>query len=386
MKKENILIFFGGKSAEHDISIITGLQVLKNIDKTKYNAFPIYIYRNGKMFFGKKLNDFNTYINFNEKNLKRVAFKTASGQILISGCNFYKKLKIDCAIICCHGLNGEDGSLQGLLELSDIPYTSSDILSCSICMDKIIMKDILKANNIKTPDYAYFNKSDYYLNEKNILKNLKDKLNLFNNSCFVKPSNLGSSIGIAKCNNIEELKDAIEIASGYDDRIIVEKSVEDAIEVNCAIVGNYDYQTVSDLEYPQSWSSFLNFDEKYIKGNRIKVKNKKKLSKELEQKIKDIAVNAYKIFNCSGVVRIDFLVDKVHDEVYLNELNSIPGSLAFHLFKKNKIEFDQLINKLIDFAKRKRSDKNNNKFSYESQALLNFCNNKNMNKYTKNEY
>ena len=381
MKKENILVIFGGKSAEHDISIITGLQTIKNIDDTKYNIFPIYITRDGEMTFGKKLLNLSTYTNFSKSKLKIATFKIGDDNLYLSSFTKFKKsFKVACAIICCHGLNGEDGTLQGVLELSKIPYTSSSVLSSSICMDKIIMKDILRANKILTPESFFIKKTDYYLDIEKNLKAIVKHLNLFENFCFVKPSNLGSSIGINKCKNVQELEDAIEIAFSYDERVIIEKSIENAVEVNCAVLGDADYQIASKIEYPKSWGSFLNFEEKYILRKEQQMGNKQ-LNEKMEKKIKEIAIKAYNIFDCSGVVRIDFLVDINNNKIYLNELNSIPGSLAYYLFKENGYDFKKLTSKIIEIGKRKFQNKQKNKYSYSSMALANFNNGSKSNKY-----
>lgn len=406
MEKENIIVIFGGKSTEHDISIITGLQTFTNVDRDKFNVIPVYIYRTGEMFTGNKLGELESYAKFDkdDKQIKKVSFVPGNSFLFVSKnhpniinkknfkkpsfindkSKFKKFLKVDCAVICCHGMNGEDGTLQGLLELSNIPYTSSGVLSSSVTMDKIIMKDIFVANNIETAKYIYFNKYEYILNSNEILKNIETKLNY---PMFVKPSNLGSSIGISKCKNREELDDAIEIAYNYDSRILVEEAILNNVEANCAILGNADYQIVSKIEYPKSWSEFLNFDEKYIQRNKSvnlaekkKEEKKQKLPDEVEENIKLVAQNAFKIFNCSGVVRIDFLIDKETKKVYLNELNSIPGSLAFYLFKDKKFDFKILLNRLIDIAKKERERKDGNKFSYESQALANFGKSSKLNK------
>ena len=383
MKKENVLLAFGGRSVEHDISIITGIQALKNVDLNKYNFFPLYFARNGEIFFGKKLSKIETFSNFSKKGLKRASFVPGDNRIYLSfGKKFYPAFEISCAVLCLHGLNGEDGTVQGLFELSKIPYTSSNVLSSALCMDKIIMKDVLRANNILTPKSEFLTNTDYYLNEEILLSEIKEKLNLFENSCFVKPANLGSSIGISKCENLNQLTNAIDIAFSYDRRVIIEEAIENAVEVNCAVLGDSDHQIVSDLEYPKSWGSFLTFEEKYISRKEEKL-GKKKISKTLEQQVQEISKKAFKIFDCSGVVRIDFLVDVAQEKIYLNELNSIPGSLAFYLFKSQNINQKRLINKMIEIGKRKFLEKNSNKFSYTSSALANFKGGNKTNKYTK---
>lgn len=387
MEKEKVLVVFGGKSAEHDISIITGLQVLKNINREKYDVFPLYVSRDGEMLFGKKLENYETYVDFNKKNFKCVAFRPGSKNIYIQSVGSLRKaFEVSCVVLCLHGLNGEDGTVQGIFELSSIPYTSAGVMSSAICMDKIIMKDVLVANKIETPLYHSFSKTDYYLETEKTLEQTENVLSLYENSCFVKPANLGSSIGISKCETREQLEEAIEIAASYDERIIVERAVENAIEVNCAVLGNADYQEASSLEYPKSWSSFLSFDEKYIARNNAQTnlkKETKKLSRSVEMQIQEIAKRAFKIFDCSGVVRIDFLVDKKQNKIYLNELNSIPGSLAFYLFKEQGYSFEKLITRLIEFAKTKMETKLSNKYSYSSNALANFGKGNKMNKYTK---
>jgi D-alanine-D-alanine ligase len=248
-------------------------------------------------------------------------------------------------------------------------------------MDKIIMKDIFLANGIKTAKYYFFNKNEYKLEYNKIINEIEIKLVY---PLFVKPANLGSSIGISKCKNRAELDLAIEVALCYDNRILVEESVEDNIEVNCAVLGNSENQIPSKVEYPKTWGEFLNFDEKYIQrekssnkelginGNLKKHIKREKLSNETEDNVKKIAQKAFKIFDCKGVVRIDFLVKKNSGEIYLNEINSIPGSLSFYLFKEQGINFKALLNRLIDIAKKEKLKKDKNKFSYESKALANF--------------
>lgn len=392
--KENVVVIFGGKSTEHDISIITGLQVLAHIDREKYNIFPLYIYRNGEMFIGDKLGKVETFANFNikDKDIKKVAFKAGSNYLFISKNSIKEKFKpyiqIDCAVICCHGMNGEDGTLQGLLELSNITYTSSCVMSSAITMDKIIMKDIFVANKFKTAKYYFFNRSDYYLKFDEIINKIESKLAY---PIFIKPANLGSSIGISKCWNRNELDEAIEIAVNYDNRILAEEGIENNIEVNCAVFGNGEYQTSSKVEYPKTWSDFLSFDEKYIQRNKEIIEKKdydkneenKKLSIEIEKTIQKMAERVFRIFDCSGVVRIDFLVDAETKQIYINELNSIPGSLSYYLFKEQGYNFKDFLNRLIDIAKKEKNKKNCNKFSYESQALVNFGKANKMNKSNK---
>lgn len=399
MKKENIAVIFGGKSTEHDISIITGLQTLSNVDRTKYSVIPIYISKSGDFYTGSVLEKISTYSESLEENKEvQKAFIFPRENALFTAKNTKNKSRlkikkicdISCAIVCCHGINGEDGTLQGLLELSNIPYTSSGVLASAISMDKIVMKDVFVANQIKTSEYTYFNRGDYILDKDAVLDNIE---RLLSYPIFIKPSNLGSSIGISKCMCIEDLKRGIDIAINYDSRILAERGIEENIEVNCAVLGNVDYQVASRVEYPESWGDFLSFDEKYIQRNkdskleaetqkdRIKSeKPREKLSAVLEDEVKEIAKKAFKVFNCSGIVRVDSLVCKQSNEIYLNEINTIPGSLAFYLFKDIGYDFKGLLNRLIDIAKKEKNRKEKNKLSYESFALMNFKEGQKLNK------
>lgn len=374
----NILVFYGGKSVEHDISIITGLQVLENINTKKYNVIPVYITGAGNFIVPDNAKDVTIYRQ-SIKKFKTITFLLGEGKVIIKR-KFSKILNISCAINCCHGMNGEDGTLAGLLELSAIPNTSCDVLSSAICMDKIIMKDIFKANGLPCVDYIWFTRSDYEDNAQNILNNAISELDF---PMVVKPSNLGSSIGISICKNETELQDAINVALMYDERIIVEKCVPNLREINCSCLGDIDCE-LSCLEEPKGWEKFLDFNEKYITGK--KQPNKRKInpniSAELENEIFELSKQCFKKFCCSGVVRIDYLLNNETNELFVNELNTIPGSMAFYLWKDKNVEFSALIDKLIRIGINKYKRKNLNNYAYKSDVLKNFKT-KYINKYSK---
>jgi len=365
---KNIMVFFGGKSCEHDISIITGIQVVNSLDITKYNVFPIYIGKSGKWFYSPNFKTVKQFIGFNE-NQKNV--------FLIAGdnCLYAKKIgtkpiaKMDCAIICCHGMNGEDGTLQGLLELCEIPYSSSNVLSSSVCMDKIFMKQIFEVNNLPVVPYSWFLKTEYEADEKQVLKKIKQELDF---PMLVKPANLGSSIGITKCENELDLIKGIEIAKCYDTRIVVEEAVPHLKEINCAGLGNGENVEISNLEEPISWQKFLSFEQKYLNytNTKFEIKKTMSISKTLKAKIKKLTKFAFTKLSCSGVVRIDYLINTDTDDLYINEINSIPGSLANFLFPKHN--FTTLLNKLIDIAEEKHHQKQDCSFTYDSDVLTKF--------------
>lgn len=364
----NIAIIFGGKSSEHDISVITALQVINAIDKGKYKIYPIYITKNGEWLTGEKLLDKETYIDFQSKKFNKVTLNFGKKEIII------KKLirqivKIDCALLCLHGLNGEDGTVQGALELASIPYTSSSVLGSSVCMDKVIMKQLFKANGFKITDFVWFTREEFETNQSEILDKIKKEIDY---PYIVKPANLGSSIGISKCECEDELITGIEIACQYDSRIIVEKAVENLREINCACLGYENFVKTSRLEEPVSWNKFLGFKEKYLTFSKSAEKGEPELDESLKLEIKNMSEKAFKTLCQSGVVRIDYLLDDKTKEIFINEINSIPGSLANYLFPEH---FGKLLDELIAFALKREKDKNRNKFSYKSTALFEFIKN-----------
>ncbi len=367
---QNIVIFYGGKSVEHDISVLTAISVMNNLNKNRYKIFPVYLTRENKFIMPANYQKIDIYTQKITK-FKPIFFNFGENYIKIGK---YKKVKVDCAINCCHGFFGEDGTISALCNLCDIPLTSTDILGASTCMDKVIMKDIFVANQIPCVDYMLATKEEY--NNKTLVQKIKQK---FNYPVIVKPSNLGSSIGITKASDDVTLCDALEIAFCYDSRVIVEKCLENFKEVNIACLGNGDCE-LSAMEEPLGWQDFLNFDDKYTNTDITKKKIvNPKLPSVVKQKIQDIATRAFCAFDLSGVVRMDFMVSG--EDVFLNEINTVPGSLAFYLWKK-QYDFFELLDKLIELAIDKHKKKNMNKYTYSSGVLSHYKSNI-LNKYSK---
>ena len=261
-------VIFGGISCEHDVSIITGLQLIENIDKSKYEVIPIYIHSDGEWYIGNQLLNHSIYKNFDDKknSIKKGVILPNKPELMIEGSGLFSKptyIKLDVVIPAMHGMNGEDGTLQGLLELSGIPYTSSGVLGASVGMDKIMMKKVFEAYSIPVLPYTYFLRGEWEKDQDAVIFRIESSLSY---PMFVKPSNLGSSIGISKVKDRENLIEAIEIAINYDERIIVEHGVENLIEVNCSALGRADDIRVSVCEQPVNWAEFLTFEDKYLKG------------------------------------------------------------------------------------------------------------------------
>jgi len=360
---KNIIVLFGGKSAEHDISLITANLALNAIDEEKYNVYPIMVDKQNKWFYVK---DFKNNIKKIGKK-EEIFLKLGDNNLYIKKSFLTKKfIQVDCALLCHHGLNGEDGTIQSVLKLCGIPYSSSGVISSSITMDKVVMKMLFKEHNFNVIDYFYFTKADYEHNIEQTLDEIEAKLSY---PIIVKPANLGSSIGINISKNREELINNINIALNFDNKILLEKALEDFIEINCAVMGYKNDIVVSSLEQPVNWKEFLTFEDKYISGSKKSVKRiyPANVSKEIKKQIQQTSKEIFDKFELCGVARIDYIVKD--DEVYVNEINSIPGSLAYYLFEREEYSFTEVIDKLIECAIKKFEDEKQLTYTFESNVL-----------------
>ena len=377
--KKNIAVIFGGRSVEHEVSVITGIQVIENIDKKKYNVIPIYIDKEGKWFTGDSLKEFKNFKNSNLNDLQEVVLSANSGDHNLylhpESIGLFKKkaiAEIDIIFPTVHGTNGEDGTIQGLFELMDIPYVGGGVLASSVGMDKILMKDVFKANGLPIVDYLWFYRNKWEENRDEIIKDIEEKLGY---SVFVKPANLGSSIGISKAKDREGLINAIEIAIRYDRKIIIEKAVENPREINCAVMG-YDDKVESSLcEEPLGWEEILTFEDKYVRSN-IKGAGKEgsrriipaDIEDNIREKIEDIAKKSFIVIDGKGNSRVDFLIDE-NNNIYINEINTLPGSIAFYLWEDKGYPFEKLIDEMISIAIEAHKDKNKNMYFYDADLF-----------------
>ncbi len=375
----NLAIFYGGKSVEHDISIITAIQVMKNLDKDKYNITPIYIDENNNWYVLEDYLDVNIYANKECKGISLVCGMDRGYLVKKSLIGYKKYKKVDVAINCMHGLNGEDGTLAGLLELNNIAYVGSGVLASSIGMDKVIQKDVLKINNLPVVDYMYFLKKDYTDDKEDILNKIENKINY---PLVVKPANLGSSIGINISKNREELQKNIEIALNFDKKIIIEEKINNLREINCSVIGGNNYVETSVLEEPKNWESFLDFNEKYLNNGQNKKEINVKIGDGVDDEIKDLSVKVFKLFGASGVVRIDYLLDNETKEIYINEINTVPGSFANYLWR-DRYTFSELLDKLIGLAIEEYEYQNTYNYTYKTDVLKTTSFNKVGDKFSK---
>lgn len=386
----NIAVFFGGKSSEHDVSIVTALQMMENLDRDKYNIIPVYITRDGDWYTGKKLMDINTYKNFdigdNELTRCYLPANTRARQLFKfeREHGLFKKdsgviVSLDAAILAMHGLNGEDGSLQGLLQLAQVPFTSCGVLGSAAGMDKILMKSAFLGADFPVLDYIYFDRGQLS-NEAELLAEKAEER--FSYPMFVKPANLGSSIGISKARNREELLKAMEVAAHYDRRILVERGVDNLEEVNCSALGFGSDVRVSVCEMPVTWEEFLTYDEKYMRGAKtggekqgmqsLSRRIPAPISDELTARIQDYTRRVFQLFDCKGVIRIDYIIDKKDGSLYINEINTIPGSFAFYLWEASGLGYKELLDELIKYAVKAYEDSAGSEYAYKSDILLNY--------------
>ena len=366
-------VIFGGETVGHEVSIISAVQAMNKINQEKYDIIPIYITKDGEWYTGNMLMDVEVYgdLDLLKKYATNVILYKKDGAFVLQSKGLFKKIITDLDIVfpITHGTNVEDGTLQGYLQTIGVPYVGPNVYSAVVAQDKAYMKDIFKANNMSIVDYVWFTREEFEANEDEILDKIYSKIDY---PYIVKPCSLGSSIGISKCECEDDLIYAIEVACKYDSRIIVEKAVENLREINCACIGYGNKVRTSMLEEPVSWNKFLSFKDKYLSFSKSATRGEPNLEEDIKEKIKETAVKAF-ISTCqSGVVRIDFLLDSLSGELFINEINTIPGSLANYLFPEH---FGKLIDELITLAIKRENDKKKNNFSYKSAALFEYIKN-----------
>lgn len=350
MNKIKLGVIFGGQSTEHDVSIVSGSSVIKNLNKEKYEIYPIYISKDGVWYHYTKDIDKVEIFNIGEepKEIEKIPNEM---EVL---------KKQDVIFPVLHGLYGEDGTIQGLLELLKIPYAGCKVLASSICMDKVYAKMVFEKANIKQAKYIVLNSSnkDYiYIDEElnyvnmqtdAICKMVEEKLGY---PVFVKPSNSGSSVGVNKAENKKELIKAIESASKYDKEILIEEGI-DGKEVECAVLGT-DNPEASCVGQILSADEFYDYDSKY-KNAESKTLIPADIDKQTEEEIRKTAVKAFKAVRGTSLARVDFFVDRKTNEVYLNEINTMPGFTTISMYPKLwehcNVKYAKLLDRLIELA------------------------------------
>ena len=390
--KIKVGVIFGGESVEHEVSVISAMQAMNKLDQEKYEIIPIYITKDREWYTGEMLKDIEVYqdLSLIKKYGKNVVLYYRDGSFVLQKKSFPRTIvgEVDIVLPVVYGTNVEDGGLQGYLQTIGVPFVGSDVYASVVGQDKVFMKDIWKNAKLPMTDYVWFYDIDYKQDSDEVIK----KVEKLSYPVIVKPATTGSSVGIAVCGNREELVSAIDDAIQYDKKILVEEVVQNLKEVNIAVMGNYEHQKVSEIEEVLSANKFLTYADKYIgdgkgklKGVKAPVKGASKgmasanrklpaeLSEKVRKEVEDVACEAFRALGSSGNSRIDFLVDEKTNKVYINEINSIPGSLAFYLWEAKEIDFSTVLDEMINIGVKDYKKRVSKTHSFETNILQGFA-------------
>lgn len=377
--KTNIAVIFGGRSVEHEISVISALQAIEALDKDKYNVIPIYIDKQGKWYTGDDLLVIRNYRDMKGlvARCTEVFMRPEYGDY-----NLYKVhtgllakrnpvvAELHVVLPVLHGTNGEDGIFEGLLETIGIPFAGCNTLSSANGMDKITMKMILSHEGIPVVDFVWFTDKQWFSDRDSLINKIEEKLGY---PVIVKPANLGSSVGIGKAADRQQLIDAVNKAEKFSQRIIVEHMVEQLKEINCSVLGDADDHQSSVCEEPIKTGDFLSYEDKYMGGSKGMQSSEKKipadLPVEVSEKIRYIARETFRVLSCHGVSRIDVMIDEKDGSIYVNEINTIPGSLSFYLWEASGIKFKALMDRLVELALKRKRETDRKTFSYDTNIF-----------------
>ncbi len=378
-------VFFGGKSVEHEVSVISALQACRSLNKDKYEVIPIYITKNTEFYIGENIGKIEAYKNIPAllKESSRVIPVGNNGTVELLHYPMKKfgnnvAAVIDCALPIVHGTNVEDGALQGFLQTLGIPYASCDVLSSAVGMDKYVMKTVFADNGIPVLPATVVNIKEFTRSQDTIVSLIESRTEY---PVIVKPVNLGSSVGIRKAKDREELLDALDYAFTFAIKVLVENAVTDLKEINCSVLGDYESAEASECEEPVANDEILSYQDKYVGGTKssggksgmasLKRKIPADITPGMREEIRTLAVKAFKVLGCSGVARIDFMLDKTSGKIYLNEINTIPGSLAFYLWEPLGLKYTELLDRMIALAFKRERENKSISFSFDSNILEN---------------
>lgn len=378
-RKTAVGVIFGGRSVEHDVSVVTGHQVMRAFDPERYEIVPVYINRDGRWFTGEpllELKNFKDEITSYKGVMSAVISPSVEHHGLIinptSGRFERSRVKrLDVVFPAVHGSHGEDGTLQGLFELADLPYVGCGVLASAVANDKIMTKIVLSQQGIPIVEGVSFSRAEWQAAPDKVIGHIVHELPRY--PLFVKPATLGSSIGIGRANDETMLRAYIEVAANLDRLILVENAVTGCVEINCAVMGNGPDVRASVLEQPVSWEEFLTYEEKYLRGGEG-MKSAERLipaplEPELAEQIKQLAIRAFRAVDGRGTARVDFLVRPEEKAIYVNELNTMPGSLAFYLWQEDGLSPQQVVDKLVELAREAHAEKRRSTYNYQTNLL-----------------
>ncbi len=381
--KTRVAMLFGGKSVEHEVSVISGIQAFLAMDRDKYEVTPVYLTKKNEMYVGEGIGDIDSYKDIPGllKKSTRVIMVNEDDRVYLTSFppkKFGKnvEIEVDVAFPVVHGTNVEDGALQGYLKTLGIPFVGCDVTASAVGMDKFIMKTVLKEAGIPVLDACVFTLSDYAAMDT-MADEIEKKLGY---PVIVKPVNLGSSVGISVAKNRSELISSIDDAYRYATRVLVEHAITSLREINCSVLGDENEAEASECEEPMHTEDILSYEDKYVsnaKGGGTKGSGMASiarqipanLSPEKREEVRDMAVRSFKALGCNGVARIDFMIDEDNDKLYFNEINTIPGSLAFYLWEPLGVPYKELLDRMIELALKRKRSEDGLTFTFDSNIL-----------------
>ncbi len=386
MSKTQLGVIFGSRSCEREVAIISAVQLMNAVDAEKYEVIPVYIDEKGVWYTGSALRKIETFQHFNPDmaGVEQVSLDMTAGSGALMADRPGKGLfghptrvlvaRLQVCVIVMHGLHGEDGTLQGMLELADLPYTSTGVAGSAIGMDKIMMKQFFKGADLPVLPGTWYTRSGWEKGREEILIDVEEKLGY---PVFVKPANLGSSIGVSRADDRESLTDALDLAFDYDRRVLVEKGLDKPLELNCSVLGYDDDVQASPIEMPvlSAGDNMLDFSEKYLRngGSKGMASLQRLLPAPIEDSLRDeiqqLSCKIFRMLDCKGVVRIDYMFDRASEKLFITEINTIPGSLAFYLWENAGVKYKQLIDRMVQCALRAHEDKNMCNYAFTSNIL-----------------
>jgi len=384
MSKLQLGVFYGSRTCEHDVSIISAVQLMRAADKEKYDIIPVYISKQGEWFTGEALFDMSSYTPFDpgKKGIIRVNPDITAGSRALTRIEPGKGLfgkdrevvvaRLDCAIPVFHGMHGEDGTVQGLLELCNMPYSSSCVGASAIGMDKVYMKQFFRGAGFPILPDCWFLRRAWEKDREAVMTQIEEKLPY---PVFVKPASLGSSIGVSRANDRSELEEALELAFDFDRKVLVEQGLNKPLELNCSVLGYNGEARASEIEMPVTGGELLTYMDKYgASGGSKGMASLKRvlpapIEPELREKIQKLSVDIFNNMDCKGVVRIDYMYDSASDGIYITEINTLPGSMAFYLWEATGMPYREMIDHLVEFAMEAQQEKDDSNYAYASNIL-----------------
>lgn len=379
--KTRVAMIFGGKSVEHEVSVISGIQAILSMDTDKYEVIPVYMTKKNEMYIGSDIGNIEAYKDIKGllERSQRVIMINENGHVKLIGFPLKKfgkntEQEIDIAFPVVHGTNVEDGAFQGFLKTVGIPFVGCDVTASAIGMDKFIMKAVLKEGNVPVLDARLYTLSHYA--EMEAL--LDDIEKTFSYPVIVKPVNLGSSVGISVAKNRVELTDSVDDAFRYATKVLVEHAISNLREVNCAVLGDENEAIASEVEEPLHSEDILSYEDKYVSNSKsggskgmasVSRKIPAEISDELREEIREMAVKSFRLLGCNGVARIDFMIDEDEGKLYFNEINTIPGSLAFYLWEPIGIPYKELLSRMIELCLKRARTEESLTFTFDTNIL-----------------